>query len=91
MPRAYIKIEYFEFIELKGSVTIEEFAAKFGMPRNHAAIWLSKWKGKGYLAQEPPPKKIRFAGEVGRPKGGGYTMGPRWWGELVYGSSTSSM
>lgn len=87
MPRTYVKIEYFEFIELRGTVTIDEFAAKFSLPRAQAATWLSKWTGRGYLTWEPPKSKIRFGGDVGRPKGLGYSMGKKWWGELVYGAS----
>jgi len=87
MPRTYIKIEYFQFIELKGSVTIDEFAKKFGLRRAYAATWLSKWTGKGYLTLLPPKSRVRYAGKVGRPKGSGYRLGPKWWGELVYGAS----
>lgn len=87
MPRTYIKIEYFQYIEMKGSVTVDEFASKFGLKRDTAASWLSKWTGKGYLKPLPPKSRIRFAGEVGHPKGAGYSMGPKWWGELVYGAS----
>ena len=86
IPRTYIKIEYFQFIEMRDSVTIDEFVGKFGIPRAHAAVWLSKWAGRGYLTQDPPKQKFRLAGERGRPKGGGYRIGPKWWGELVYGS-----
>ncbi len=86
MPRTYIKVEYFQYIEMKGSVTIDEFMKKFGLKRPYAATWLSKWTGKGYLATLPSKKKIRYAGEVGRPKGGGYSMGPKWWGNMVYGA-----
>ncbi len=87
MPRTYIKIEYFQYIEMKGSVTIDEFVKKFGLPRASAAVWLSKWSGRGYLTQGPRVNRFRFGGDVGRPKRGGYRVGPKWWGELVYGSS----
>ena len=87
MPRTYVKVEYFQFIELRGSVTIDQFAGKFGMPKHHAAVWLSRWAGRGYLTTLPPKSKIRMAGEVWRPKGGGYRIGPKWWGEMVFGSS----
>ena len=87
MPKTYITIEYFEYIELKGSVTIDEFAAKFGLARKSAAVWLSNWAGRGYLTQDPPKRRIRMAGEIGRPKGGGYRVGPKWWGERIYRSS----
>ena len=87
MPRTYIKIEYFQFIEMRGSVTIDEFKNKFGIPRAQAATWLSKWAGRGYLTWLQPKIGIRFSGERGRPRGSGYSVGPKWWGELVYGSS----
>lgn len=87
MPRTYIKIEYFEFIEKKGSVTIDEFANKFWIKRNSAASWLSTWAGKGYLKSIPVKGRVRFAGDVGRPKVAGYTIGQKWWGDLVYGAS----
>ncbi len=87
MPRTYVKIEYFQYIELKGSVTIDQFVSKFGIKRAYAASWLSKWAGRGYLTQGPPKSKIRMAGEVGRPRGGGYRIGPKWWGEMIFGSS----
>ena len=87
MPRTYIKIEYFQWIEMRGSVTIDEFAGKFGLKRPYAATWLSKWTGKGYLTPLPPRSKVRYAGEVGRPKSAGCRLGPKWWGELVYGTS----
>ena len=85
--RVYIKTEYFEWIELKETVTIDEFATKFGLPRAQAATWLSKWSGRGYLTHLPPKSGIRMAGEVGRPKGAGYSMGEKWWGDLVYGAN----
>lgn len=87
MPRTYIKVEYFQFIELKGSVTIDEFVTKFGLPRKSAAVWLSNWTRRGYLTALPRKKKFILAGERGRPAGGGYCLGPKWWGELVYGAS----
>ena len=71
---------------MKGSVTIDEFAKKFGIPRAHAAVWLSKWAGKDYLTTLPRKSKIIMAGQRGRPKGGGYSIGPKWWGEMVYGA-----
>lgn len=89
MPRTYIKVEYFQYIELVGSVTIDEFKDKFGLKRQYAATWLSKWAGRGYLARIPSKTRIRFAGEVGRPKCAGYSMGSKWWGELVHGSGFS--
>lgn len=91
MPRTYIRIEYFEFIEKMGSVTVDEFASKFGLARKSAAVWLSSWAGRGYLTQELPKSKMRMAGEMGRPKGGGYRIGPKWWGERVYGANRSSV
>ena len=87
MPRTYIKVEYFQWIELKGIVTIDEFAKKFGIPRAHAAVWLSGWAGRGYLTTLPRKKKFILAGERGRPPSGGYRLGPKWWGEKVYGTS----
>ncbi len=90
MPRSYITIEYFEYIELKESVTIDEFAAKFGLARKSAAVWLSNWTRRGYLIHDPPKRKIRMSGEMGRPKGGGYRIGLKWWGETVYGASRGS-
>ena len=87
MPRTYIKTEYFEWIEIKGSVTIDEFAVKFGISKQYAGIWLSRWAGKGYLTLLPPKSKMRLAGHIGRPKGAGYRLGPKWWGEKVYDSA----
>ncbi len=87
MPRTNIKIEYFQFIELKGSVTIDEFKDKFGLKRDYAASWLSKWTGKGYLSILPRVKTRIMAGEVGRPVHGGYRLGKKPWGDLVYGSA----
>ena len=81
-------MEYFQYIELKGSVTIDEFAKKFWMPRNSAAVWLSKWTGRGYLSHDAPKSRRRIGGQLGRPKGGGYRLGDKWWGELVYGADT---
>lgn len=83
MPRTYIKIEYFQFIQARGSVTIDEFAKKFSLPRASAAVWLSKWAGRGYLKQEYTQERT---GSPGRPRGGGYTLGDKWWGDLVHGS-----
>ena len=91
MPRTYITIEYFEYIELKGSVTVDELAAKFGLARTSAAVWLSNWAGRGYLTQSPPKSKLRIAGVMGRPRGGGYRIGPKWWGERVYGTSKENI
>ncbi len=91
VPRTYIKVEYFQWIELRGSITIDEFAAKFGIPRKHAAVWLSKWAGKGYLTLLPRKQKFILAGERGRPKSGGYKLGPKWWGEMVYGRGIESL
>ena len=90
MPNPRITREYFEYIELKGSVTVDEFVAKFGIPKRSAAVWLSNWAGRGYLTQNPPSKRVRMAGEVGRRPGGGYRCGPKWWGERMYGSSMES-
>ena len=86
IPRTYIKIEYFQYIELVGSVTIDEFAVKFRLPKNSAAVWLSKWTGRGYLTDNTPKSRRRIGGQLGRPKGGGYKIGPEWWGKLVYGA-----
>lgn len=91
IPRTYIKIEQFQYIELKGSVTIDEFARKFGLPKKSAAVWLSRWAGRGYLTQGPPKTRRRVAGQIGRPKGGGYRLGPKWWGELAYGTGAESL
>ena len=90
MPRTYIKVEYFQYIQLMEVVTIDQFAKKFGIPRKHAAVWLSKWAGKGYLTQDPP---VRMAGYVrqGRPAGGGYRLGKKWWGDLVHGSELADI
>ncbi len=86
MPRTYIRMEFFQYIELEESVTIDEFAAKFGISRNYAATWLSKWTGRGYLTHLPPKSRTKMAGDIGRPKGAGYSMGKKWWGEMVFGS-----
>ena len=85
--RVYVKTEYFEYIEMKEGITIDEFVAKFGLPRKSAAVWLSNWAGRGYLTQDPPSTRTRLAGEVGRRAGGKYKVGPKWWGELVYGGN----
>ena len=86
-----ITIEYFKYIEMREGVTIDEFVAKFGLPKKSAAVWLSKWAGWGYLTQDPPSSRIRMAGEIGRRAGGKYRTGPKWWGERVYGASRSFM
>lgn len=89
MPRNWITIEYFSYIELRGPVTAEEFAHKFGLPQSQAATWLSKWAGKGYLTREKAVGRSRIV--VGKKKPGAkvgeYRIGPRWWGALVYGAS----
>lgn len=90
MPRTYIKIEYFEFIEKMGSVTVEEFAQRMWISRAYAASWLSKWARKDYLTLEPYQGSTRtIRKERGRPRGslGRYRNGPKWWGELAYGAN----
>lgn len=82
MPRKYVTIEYFEYIEIKGSVTVDEFASKFGIPKEQAATWLAKWATKGYLVRE----KLGPEKRVGRRRGT-YRTGSKWWGRLVYGAS----
>ena len=93
MPRTYVKAEYFQYIEKKGSVTVDDLAKRFGLSKEHAASWLSKWAGKRYLTLMPRAKgtsvKVKEGGKRGRPRGpyGHYVIGPFWWGELVYDSS----
>ena len=91
MPRTYIKVEYFQYIEQKGSVTVTEFSGKFGLPRGQAANWLSRWTGRGFLRFESYDGKTKGRKRrlVGRPKDsrGRYYLGKNWWGELVHGSA----
>lgn len=89
MPRTYIKIEYFQYIEMKSSVTVDEFAQKMCISRAYAASWLSKWAGKGYLTRDRDESGDRSS--IGRkrvgPRTGRYRVGPKWWGELAYGAN----
>ena len=93
LPRTYVKAEYFQYIEQRGSVSVAEFALKFGLKKRSAATWLSNWVRRGYLKHVNSPdylKPVRLAGELGRPEGshGVYTMGEKWWGELIYSRDT---
>lgn len=77
--RPYAHREAFEFIELRGGVTVEEFALKFGILKSSAATWLSKKTSQGYLKWE----QCENTGTPGRPKGR-YVIGEKWWGEEFF-------
>lgn len=86
----------FEYIEQHPEgVTPEMLADKFGITKQSAACWLSKWKTEGYLERAdhiPEGKRARFSREVGAPKGarGGYviTNNCKWWGEKCFGGNS---
>lgn len=91
MPRTYIKVEYFRYIEMKGSVTVTDLSGKFGFPRAQAAVWLSKWVAKGYLVYKPysgSSSRVTKRRGRGRPIGsrGRYHLSNKWWGDLIHGS-----
>lgn len=89
MPR--MNYELFQFIEMRGSVTVDEVAKKFGMSKRSTATVLSRFTNyekdrikKHYLIYEQDTVRRRRAGRFG-PKNvsqGRYRIGPDWWGEL---------
>jgi hypothetical protein len=81
MGRAQIRREGFELIEVRTSVTPDEFAEKFGISLDTARHWLSRWTSKGYLKYVKPEKGVILAVR-GRPSGGKYEIGPRQWIDL---------
>lgn len=83
MPRVYIHMEGFEFVEARGTVSPEEFAQKFGIQVTSARSWLSKYAGKGYL-KFVSSSETNFVRKPGRPGGGKYGVGKKPWMELYY-------
>ena len=78
--KVYINREGFQYIELRGSqgVTVRQFASKFGIQKDSAASWLSKWKALGYLKHQ--------RGQ-GRTEGYYYIDNScLWWGKKVFDS-----
>jgi len=87
--KVYINREAFELIERRGTITPEELAKALGMKKHSAAVWLSRWAGKGYLEyirdhEHHSRKKREPVGPYGYYK---INM-KKWWGELVFESES---
>lgn len=86
-----VNYELFQYIEKKGSVTVDDVAAKFGLSRRSAATMLSRFTNydkdgikKHYLIRVTHHKVRKRLGRYG-PKNAlrsWYKIGPDWWGEL---------
>lgn len=80
-PGSHLNREAFEYIELKGTVTVDQLAGKLGLTKKAAGSWLSRWVHAGYLAHG----EAKHAGMKGRPRAT-YIIGHKWWGEKVFAS-----
>jgi len=95
MPR--MNYELFQYIELKGSVTVDDVVNKFGISKRSVATMLSRYTNfkkeevvKHYLVYEKGDesrlqkvvRKSRYGPKSRVRARGRYKIGPDWWGEL---------
>jgi len=78
--------EGFQLIEKRGSVTVGEFAKKFGIKKRSAATWLSKWTNYYNEARGIVQHFLVHEKERGK-QFGVYRTGPDWWGERYFDSA----
>lgn len=71
--RVYINTDQFAYIEIMNGVTARQFSKKFGIGLKSAQTWLSRWKAKGYLVNDPSTHVYKCSPD-------------KWWGQLVYDS-----
>lgn len=89
--------EWFEFIERSGKtgVTSREFAQRMWANSRYARTWLSRYTNyrrsdgtvRHYLIYNPPPQGSTRGGK--NRVLGTYTIGPDWWGELLFEQGAS--